>query len=266
MPRVDSFTPGSFSWFELATTDQTAAVTFYRQLFGWDVEDFPMGPGQRYSIFRLNGRDTGAAYTMREEQRSAGVPPFWLVYVATDDVDRAAERVKALGGQIMGEPFDVMDQGRMAIVTDPAGTHFALWQPKNHQGVGVTGEPGTVNWVEISVPDRSRVMKFYEDLFGWKLYTGKDKKPAGPDDEYPHIEHGGAMIGGLPGPKERDPNAPPHMLIYFSVADVGASTAKAKSLGANVFVDSMDIGENGKISIVADPQGAMFALHQGASS
>ena len=262
MPRIDRHTPGSFCWFELATSDQAAAKQFYTQLFGWDVEDFPIGPTEQYSIFRRDGRDTGAAYTMREAEHSPGTPPFWMVYIAVDDVEQAAARVTALGGQVMAPPFDVMDNGRMAVVTDPAGSHFALWQAKSHAGTGVTGEPGTVNWVEISVPDRAKILSFYQDLFGWKILEGKDGKPATADSAYPHIMHGADMIGGLPGPQERDPNAPAHFMIYFSVDDVAAATSKAKSLGANAFVESMDIGENGKISVLADPQGAVFALHE----
>jgi predicted enzyme related to lactoylglutathione lyase len=265
MPRIDQHPPGSFCWFELATTDQAAAKQFYTRLFGWEVADFPIGPSEQYSIFRRGGRDTAAAYTMREEQREADVPPFWMVYVATKSADETAARVKKLGGQVMAEPFDVMDNGRMAVVTDPAGAHFALWQPKTHQGTGVTGEPGTVTWVEISVPDRAKVMKFYQDLFGWKMVTGKDPKPAGPGDEYPHIMLGDAMLGGLPPPEQRDPDAPPHFLIYISVDDVAASTERATALGATVFVESMDIGDSGIISVMADPQGAVFALHQAAA-
>lgn len=265
MPRVDAHTPGTFSWFELATTNQAAAKTFYSQLFGWDVQDFPISDNETYSIFKRDGRDTAAAYTMRPEEHQQGVPPFWLVYIEVADVDLMAATITAAGGTVMAPPFDVMEMGRMAVVTDPAGSHFALWQSKTHTGTGVTGEPGTVNWVEISVPDRSQVMKFYNDVFGWTFVTGTDMKAAGPQDEYPHIMLGEAMLGGLPPPEQRDPNAPPHFLIYFSVEDVAASTAKAKSLGATAFVEAMDIGENGIISVFADPQGAMFALHQAAS-
>ena len=247
------------------TTDQAAAKQFYTQLFGWDVQDFPIGPNETYSIFKRGGQDTGAAYTMQAEQRQQGVPPNWVVYVAVDNVDQMAERVTALGGRVIAPPFDVMDMGRMAVVTDPAGTHFALWQSKTHHGTGITGEPGTVAWVEISVPDRSKVMTFYQDLFGWKVVTGKEMKPAGPTDEYPHIAHGDGFIGGFPPPEQRDPNAPPHVMIYFGVDDVAAATAKAKSLGAMVFVEPMAIGENGKISVMADPQGAAFALHEAAA-
>ena len=263
MPSIDKHTPGSFCWFELATTDQNAAKQFYGSLFGWDVSEFPMGPDEIYTTFRLGGRDVGAVYTMRPEQRQQGVPPNWMVYVATDSADDTAAKAAALGGTIIAPPFDVMDLGRMAVVADPAGAVFSLWQAKTSIGAQVTGEPGTVNWVEISVPDRARVMKFYEDLFGWQVVNGKEKKPATAADDYPHVLHGDAFIAGFAGPSQRDPNAPPHLLTYFSVADVAASTKTAASLGAQVFLDVMDIGENGKISVLADPQGAMFALHEG---
>src|SRR5688500_9564517 len=94
MPRIDQHPPGSFCWFELATTDQAAAKQFYTRLFGWEVADFPIGPSEQYSIFRRGGRDTAAAYTMRDEQREAEVPPFWMVYVATKNADETAARVK----------------------------------------------------------------------------------------------------------------------------------------------------------------------------
>jgi len=262
MPDIAAHAPGSLCWFELATSDQAAAKQFYTQVFGWEVDDIPIGPSETYSLFKLAGRDAAAAYTMRAEEREHGVPPFWMVYVAVASADEAAGRVEALGGTVMSPPFDVMDMGRMAVVTDPAGAHFALWEARRNAGTAVTGEPGTVNWIEISVPDREKIVKFYEGMFGWKMVTGKDMAPADATTNYPHIAHDGALVGGLPGPEWRDPNAPPHFLIYFSVADVAASTAKAVSLGARAFVDSKDIGENGRISVLADPQGAMFALHQ----
>ena len=221
-----------------------------------------MGPDERYTLLKQGGRDAGAAYTMRAEQRAQGMPPSWMVYISVARVDEAAARVTALGGKVVMGPFDVMQMGRMAVVADPAGATFALWQAGSNTGTGVTGEPGTVNWVEISVPDRAAVMPFYENLFGWKMVGGKNKVPATSADGYPHILHGDDFIGGLPGPEQRDPNAPPHFLIYFSVADTAASTKRAAELGARVFVDAMHIGENGTISVLADPQGAMFALHQ----
>src|ERR1700757_4149132 len=103
--------PGSFCWMELGTTDQSAAKKFYTDLFGWTVEDFPMGPSEFYSMFRLDGKDAAAGYTLRKDQRDMGVPPHWMLYIAAADVDASARRAGDLGGNVLMPPFNVMDAG-----------------------------------------------------------------------------------------------------------------------------------------------------------
>src|SRR5215469_6339218 len=121
MANVDKHAPGSFSWVELATTDQSAAKTFYTGLFGWAVTDNPMGPNEYYSIFKLKGRDVAAGYTLRKDQRDRGVPVHWSLYIATDNADQTATKATDAGGTILMPPMDVMDAGRMAVIHDPTG-------------------------------------------------------------------------------------------------------------------------------------------------
>ena len=263
MPTIEKHTPGSPCWFELSTSDQDAAKTFYSNLFGWSIADNPMGPDMVYTIFKLNGQDAAACCTLQPEQKAHGVPPNWAVYIATENADATAAKITSAGGGVVLAPFDVMDLGRMAVVSDPAGAVFCLWQPGLNTGTQVGGEMSTVGWIELSTTDEKAAAKFYGDVFGWKVTDGKGGAP-GPQD-YGHIENAGAMIGGVPPASMRNPNAPPHWLIYVEVADVAALTEKAKSLGANVFMGPMAIGENGTISVLADPQGAVFALHQAAA-
>src|SRR5947209_4405375 len=127
MATVDKHAPGSFAWIELATTDQEAAKKFYTSLFGWSVNDFPMGPGQFYSMFGLEGRNAGAAYTI-DPVKMKGAPANWALYVAVADADATAEKVRAAGGTVMAPPFDVYDFGRMAVLQDPTGAVFHIWQ------------------------------------------------------------------------------------------------------------------------------------------
>src|SRR6185436_10078459 len=87
MADYSSHLPGTFCWPELATTDQKGAVAFYRSLFGWDVNEQPMGPTETYTIFQMRGKDVGAAYTMRAQEREHGAPPHWNAYVSVPDVD-----------------------------------------------------------------------------------------------------------------------------------------------------------------------------------
>ena len=257
MRHIDKHPPGAFCWLELSTTDQNAAKGFYSSLLGWASQDFPMGPNDFYTMFQLEGRDTGAAYTMRPEQRSQGVPPHWMIYIAVESADDAAGRVAQLGGKLLSPPCDVYDIGRMAVVQDPTGAVFALWQPKSHAGTGISGVPGTLCWADLMTPDPARAKEFYTGLFGWRIIKGEND-PSG----YLHIANGEKFIGGIPPANFRDPNVPPHWLVYFLVANCDETAAKAKELGAKTHLAPMTIEKVGRMAILADPQGAVFAIIQ----
>ncbi len=193
MPTIDRHAPGAFCWFELATTDQPAAKTFYTSLFGWSANDFPMGPSGSYTMFDLGGGQTGAAYTLNAEQKAQGVPPNWMVYVAVENADNAASRVTELGGKVYAPPFDVYDFGRMAVLADPTGAAFSVWQPKNHKGTGIAGVDGTVCWADLSTSDVDKAKDFYSGLFGWNIAPGEHDSSG-----YLHIQNGKDYIGGIP--------------------------------------------------------------------
>ena len=258
MANIDKHPAGSFCWVELATTDQNAAKTFYTSLFGWAVEDSPMGPSAFYSMFKLSGRNTGAAYTLSQDQRAQGVPPNWMIYVAVENADQSVAKAAQAGGTVHAPAFDVMDFGRMAVLQDPTGGVFSLWQPKSHSGIGITGD-NTFCWADLSTPDPDRAGKFYSGLFGWQL-SKDEKDPSG----YIHIKNGEHFIGGIPPAQHRNPNAPPHWLVYFQVADAEAATAKAAQLGGKVLMPTRKMENVGTWSIVADPQGAVFSLFKSA--
>ena len=259
MPNVDTHKPGAFCWVELCTTDQNAAKDFYSSLFEWNANDMPMGPNDFYTIFRLQGRDAAAAYTLRPDQRSRGVPPHWMLYVAVDNADAAANRAVELGGQVLAPAFDVMDAGRMAVVQDPTGAVFCVWQAKRNSGTGITGVPGTLCWSDLNTHDQGRARKFYSDLFGWKTTDDADDDPP---SGYVHIQNGQEFIGGILPAAYVPPHVPPHWMPYFLVTNCDASLAKAKELGAKVYMEPQTLEEVGRFAIVADPQGAGFAIFQ----
>jgi uncharacterized protein len=258
MPNIDHHAPGSFSWIELATPDQTAAKSFYSSLFGWEVFDVPMGPDQVYTLFQFGGRDVAAGYQLQADQLARGVPPHWIIYIAVTSADETAAKVAGIGGTVLAPPFDVMEHGRMAIIQDPTGATFSIWQPKAHVGIQVTGVDGTLCWTDLNSPDRDKAVPFYAGLFEWQFLPGKD----GDMNGYLHIKNGEEFIGGATPSKFLPPGAPPHWLAYFLVSDCDASAEKAKSLGANVWVAPSDIEGAGRFSVLSDPQGAAFALFQ----
>jgi len=257
MPDVNALPPGSFCWPELATTDQKAATAFYRNLFGWEVNEQPMGPGETYSMFQLRGREVGAASTLRPEERQHGVPPHWNSYVSVANADETVKKAQQLGATVLAPPFDVMDAGRMAVLQDPTGAVFQVWQPNKHIGTRIQGEPGALTWTELATNDTKKAEQFYTQLFGWKAKVGHD---AGM--EYTEFSVSGTPGAGMMDTKTFGPNVniPPNWMPYFQVADVDATANKAKELGGGLNVPPTDIPNVGRFSVVRDPQGAVFAI------
>jgi hypothetical protein len=255
MPHIDGHPAGEFCWFELGTSDQAAAKNFYSSLFGWTANDFPMGPEGSYTIFQLEGRDCAAAYTLQKQMVEQGIPPHWMIYVAVDSADASAAKCPDLGGKVLQAPFDVFDFGRMAVLQDPTGATFSIWEARKHKGSAITEVPGTMNWGELSTNDTAKAVEFYSGLFGWKMMTGEG-------GDYLHINNGKQMIGGIPPAAHRDPNIPPHWLMYFTVADCDASASKATSMGASLMLPPMTMEKVGRFGVIRDPQGAVFAIFQ----
>jgi uncharacterized protein len=257
MTHVSKNKPGSFSWIELATSDQNAAKQFYTSLFGWEVEDSPIGDNEFYSMFKLEVQYVGAAFTMPKDQREQGVPPYWGIYIAVENADSSAERGQQLGGKVIAPPFDVMEYGRMAVLQDPTGVTFSVWQPKLHSGFGIAGVDGTMCWADLSSPDPSTASKFYSALFRWEIAAGEHDSSG-----YLHIKNGADFIGGVQPSSQRNPNAPPHWLAYLLTSNCDATAAKAKQLGAKFYLEPMTMEKVGRMAVVADPQGAVFAIFQ----
>lgn len=251
--------PGSFCWMELGTSDQNAAKKFYMNLFGWTVEDAPMGPGEFYSMFKLNDNVAAAAYTLRQDQQAHGVPPHWMIYIATDSADDSSRRAAELGATILMQPFDVMDAGRMAVVQDPTGAHFCLWESKKTSGVTAKSTDGAFCWADLNTRDIPRATEFYSKLFGWTLEKGEND-----NSDYLHIKNGDEYIGGIPSAEQQDPNVPPSWLLYFETSNCDASVEKAKQNGAKVFFGPVSMENVGRFAVLSDPQGAVFSLFQSA--
>jgi hypothetical protein len=252
MTQVDKHDPGSFSWPELATNNPGAAKTFYAGLFGWGFEDSPAGPDMVYTTLKKGGRSVGALY---QDPKQANIPPHWNTYVTVESADASAKKAKELGGNVLAEAFDVMEYGRMAVIQDAQGATICVWQPKQHIGAQVVNEQGALCWAELDTTDTASAQKFYTGLFGW----GAKVSP-----EYTEWQKNGTSIGGMMKiPKEWGP-VPPNWLVYFASDDVDASAAKADKSGGKTIVPPTDIPDMGRFAVLADPQGAVFAVFRPA--
>lgn len=249
------YAPGTFCWVELATSDNEAAKKFYTELFGWTFIDNPMGPDMVYTMLKKDDKEVGALYKMMPEMSAQGIPPHWMSYAATPDADDTAAKAESLGGKIMQPPFDVMEHGRMAVIQDPTGAVFALWQPNQHRGAGLVNAPGSLCWNELMTTDTQKAGDFYSGLFGW----GKDVQNFGPMEYTMFTNEGQPTAGMLQITPEMGP-IPPNWLIYFAVDDCDATVQKASELSANVMKPADDIPGIGRFAILTDPQGAAFAI------
>jgi uncharacterized protein len=241
--------PGTFSWIDLSTSDLDAAVGLYTDLFGWEVtkEDVPGGV---YAMFRKNDKDVAAASTQRGEEK--GIPPHWNVYVTVEDAEQTAKRAEAAGGTIVAPAFDVMEYGRMAVVADPTGAVFCVWEPKENLGAQLLGETGALSWTELLTNDTDKAGAFYAELFGYEL------TPFGPDGSYTVFTKGETQIAGMmKAPQE---GMPPAWGIYFTTEDVDAVVDKVKAAGGQVYMGPEDMPEVGRMAVLADPQGAAFGV------
>jgi predicted enzyme related to lactoylglutathione lyase len=246
---------GSFCWLELGTSDTKSAKTFYSNLFGWTAEDMPMGPDMTYTMLRLGGKDVGGAYPLMKEQLDAHVPPHWMLYLRVENADAAAEKAVAAGGKQIVPPSDIPNVGRFATIQDPTGGIISIFQPGEHKGMASFGEIGSLCWADLNTNDADRAAKFYSDWLGWN-YSGEG---------YREIKNGTGnedMIGGIPPRMHAPPGTPSHWMPYFHVADCKASAAKAAQLGGRTIMPADMMQGVGTIAVLADPQGAVFALYQ----
>jgi len=259
MGQRTSYTPGTFSWVELSTTAQDDAKQFFSGLFGWDYDDSPVGDDMVYSMAKVGGDYVGAISPQMEDERKMGVPPHWNNYITVDDADAIAARAGELGGNVLAPPFDVMEVGRMAVLQDPSGGVFCIWQPKQHIGAGLVNAPGALCWNELNTRDPEGAMAFYEGLLGWSFE--KNEQNAGGD--YWMIHNGGNMNGGVRRMGDEMPaEVPAFWLPYFATESVADTLGKVESGGGGVMMPRTEFPQ-GALAVARDPAGATFALFEG---
>jgi len=253
MPEVTNYKQGTPSWLDLATTDMGAAEKFYGKLFGWQCKREPAGDGQFYSMQYLKGKSVAGIFKQSIEQAEQGVPPNWTTYITVEDVDSTAAKAKNLDGAVIAEPFDVFDNGRMAVLQDPEGASFSLWQPNKHIGAELVNEPGTVIWNELVADDPEKLSPFYASLLDIEM---KDMEGM---PEYKLFTVEGNSVAGIFKKTEQLQGLPSHWSIYFAVEDCDATVDKTKSLGGESVKPAADT-PMGRFAVLKDPQGAVFQV------
>ncbi|EST33816.1 hypothetical protein N566_19185 [Streptomycetaceae bacterium MP113-05] len=250
---------GAPCWAELGTPDVAAAARFYGGLFGWTAEEDPSPEAGGYTMMLLDHDPVAAAAPLHQDDQ----PVAWTMAVAVADANVVAQRVRETGGSVLTEPVDVFDLGRFAVVADPGGAVFTLWQAGLFRGAARIGERGTLCWVELACCDPSAARDFYTAALGWSASDGGE--PFGSSTRWGTTQWGmeGRNFGSMVGlTHDRGPlDVSPHWLLYFAVGDVDASVARALELGGGTLFAAVDVPGTGRVAGLTDPQGGAFALY-----
>jgi uncharacterized protein len=249
--------------------DPGAAASFYGELFGWATENLmpPDHPGD-YFLCRLRDRDVAAIVS----QHGAPAPEqaVWTTLVSVDSVDEAAERAASAGGKVIGEPFESPGGGRQAVLADPAGAVFSVWEPRERHGAELVNEPSAWSMSALNTNDPDGAKRFYTDVFGWDTksfdmgeaelvmwtvpgYVGGEPTQPVPRD----------VVAVMAPPGQDGDAAAPHWSVDFWVANVDEACAKVAERGGEVVAGPYDVPNTGlRQAAVVDPQGAALSLTQ----
>jgi predicted enzyme related to lactoylglutathione lyase len=244
-----------FVWYELMTTEPSAAESFYKNVFGWHMQDAGM-PGGAYTLLSAGTTMIGGLMGLSPEMCAAGARPGWIGYIGVPDVDASAARAVRLGGQQHRAPADIPGVGRFAVMADPHGAAFVLFKGNGPDPAPVVaGTPGHVGWNELQAGSLDAAFAFYAEMFGWARSEAIDMGPMG---TYQLFNAGGDAIGGMMTKLAEVPV--PFWLYYVNVASVEAALERVKAGGGQVVNGPMEVPGGSWIANCIDPQGALFAF------
>lgn len=271
MSERERYEPGVPCWVDTTQPDPQAAARFYAELFGWQfVGPGPM-PGEppgEYFVAQSRGRDVAGVAS----QPPSGAPAsaLWNTHISVPSADHTAEQVKAAGGSIVVAPFDAPPAGRMAVLRDPAGAFFCVWEPMDRQGAQLVNEPGAWAMSMLNTPDLRGSAAFYTAVFGWEAEAvefgaGNEitlwRLPGYVGGE-PHQPVPRDVVGVMaPITGAADDQRPAVWSVDFWVHDADATAKKSVELGGQIVAPPHDT-PGFRSAVLADPQEAVFSVSQ----
>jgi predicted enzyme related to lactoylglutathione lyase len=272
LPERDGYISGVPCWVDTTQPDPDAAAAFYAGLFGWEFEEaMPPGSAGRYLVARLRGGDVAAVSSPAEAGPARAV---WNTYVWVESADEAATNAREAGGSVLGDPFDVTDAGRMAMLTDPEGAVLCVWQARAQRGAQIVNEPGSLNFNSLNTRDPEGAKRFYGALFGWttldlgtgEFWTmrayGDYLETLTPGVRARTAELGAAgfedVVAAITRIPVDDRDTEAHWSVTFSTDDADATAARAAELGGEVVSPPVDAPYS-RVTELRDAAGARFA-------
>jgi uncharacterized protein len=243
---------GAPTWIDLSSSDTDRAQEFYGAVFGWTFES----AGPEYGSYINASKDGRLVAGMMYNDPQWQAPDGWNTYFHTSDIKATVVAATAAGGTSCVEPMEVKDKGWMAMLTDPAGAPFGLWQPTGHPGFQVVGEAGAPVWHELSTRDFSKAVDFYREILGWQTELVSDT------DEFRYttaVFDGEQMLGVMDAAKVLPEGVPSHWLFYLGCENVDKTIELVTEHGGKLLRPADDT-PYGRLAQVTDSTGAVFNL------
>jgi uncharacterized protein len=255
MSATKAANDGHFVWHEHLTTDSEAAIAFYADVVGWQTQ--PFGDTD-YKMWVGSQGPLGGVMKLSERAIAKGAKAHWIGNVQVSDVDAVVASVQRLGGNVQKEPQDVPNAGRFAVVADPQGASLVVLRPLGTMNLHDASVEGEFCWNELVTTDSKAALKFYSELFGWKILHEMDLGPIG---TYRIFGIGEKPLGGM-----MDAGMQPAWHYYVQIRDLDAAIKRALNKGATMVRGPHEDPEGARIAHLLDPQGAAFALREKAKS
>jgi hypothetical protein len=248
MRKQDGYTPGAPCWVDTWQPDPHAATRFYGALLGWwfDEPVVMAETGGEYRTARVNDLQVAGI-----GQAPPSAPAVWSTSVRVERLEAMLVRVTTSGGAHLAGPVSVGDDGRLAVVADPEGAAFGLWEPDRRTGAELVGAAGSWAMSSLHTTDPERAAAFYGGLFGWEL----EAEVSGAS--YSEWQLAGELVAVLAATD--GVSVPPHWSVNIAVDDVDAVCTRAGELGGAVLMAPFE-GSGRRNAVIADPQGGVIAL------
>lgn len=242
---------GAPTWIDLMSSDVDSAQRFYGTVFGWTFES----AGPEYGGYVTASKDGQPVAGLMPNDPQWNAPDAWSTYLHTADVKATVAAAVAAGAIGCMEPMEVPDKGWMAMLTDPTGAPFGLWQPTGHRGFQVVGEAGAPVWHQLTTRDYAAALDFYRQVFGWQTEVVADT----PEFRYSAaVFDGESLLGVMDGSILPD-GVPSTWTFFLGAEDVDKTVALVTANGGTVLRAAEDT-PYGRLAAVADATGAAFNL------
>jgi predicted enzyme related to lactoylglutathione lyase len=234
---------GDIGYVSLWVPDVGRAATFFAAVLGWAYEAGDPSEGRQAAGRRVSG------HRLHHGLWGGVEPPTLFCCYAVDDVDVAAERIRAAGGTT-SDPHDE-PYGRLVEGTDPGGSHFAVFTPPGGTVAGplptTPQRQGDVIYVTMEVPDSALVREFYGTVLGWQASPGRVADGWNVDGVSPMVGIAGGRSGACTVP-------------MYQVNDIDAAVGRVRAAGGTA--TEPEVQPYGITSDAADDQGTRFYLGQ----